>query len=200
MSPCGQLLRVYTIGHSNVALDTVVQLLRSRSMGVVVDVRSAPRSRYVPHFDAAPLAEGLTRVGISYLPMGEELGGRPREHHFYDAEGHVFYGAVAGSATFQGGVQRLIKGVSAHRVAVLCSEEDPAGCHRHLLLARVLVDRGVDVLHLRHDGSSESYDDVESRTAGDTAQEALFDINEEPAWRSLRSVSPRSERQTSLEH
>src|SRR5256885_6167035 len=31
----------------------------------------------------------------------------------------------------------------------LCSEEDPAGCHRHLLIGRVLAVRGTELKHVR---------------------------------------------------
>jgi hypothetical protein len=37
----------------------------------------------------------------------------------------------------------------------MCAEEDPEGCHRRLLVGRVLGDDGVDVVHIRGDGRLE---------------------------------------------
>jgi uncharacterized protein (DUF488 family) len=51
---------------------------------------------------------------------------------------------------------------------MLCAEEDPARCHRHLLIAPALEERGVEVVHIRGDG----------RLQGDAAVEpqlSLFD-------------------------
>jgi len=35
----------------------------------------------------------------------------------------------------------------------MCSEEDPARCHRHHLIGRYLVEQGVYVLHIRFNGN-----------------------------------------------
>ena len=34
----------------------------------------------------------------------------------------------------------------------MCSEEDPAVCHRHLLVGRVLAGEGLTLRHIRGDG------------------------------------------------
>ena len=39
--------------------------------------------------------------------------------------------------------------------AVMCSEEDPLRCHRHHLIARSLLERGVAVGHIRKQGTVE---------------------------------------------
>jgi hypothetical protein len=49
---------------------------------------------------------------------------------------------------------------------VLCSEEDPGRCHRHLLIGRVLRARGVPVSHIRRDGSVETEAELAIRAAG----------------------------------
>lgn len=45
---------LFSIGHSNVSLEAFLRLLDMRRIQVVADVRTVPRSRYVPHFDAGP--------------------------------------------------------------------------------------------------------------------------------------------------
>ena len=59
--------RLYSFGHSNVALEDFLCLLKSRRIEVVADVRSSPRSRYVPHFDAPRLQGALAQQEIKYV-------------------------------------------------------------------------------------------------------------------------------------
>jgi uncharacterized protein (DUF488 family) len=39
----------------------------------------------------------------------------------------------------------------------MCAEKDPLNCHRALLVAPPLIERGVDVQHILFDGSLESH-------------------------------------------
>ena len=59
--------RLYSFGHSNVALEDFLCLLKSCRIEVVADVRSSPRSRYVPHFDAPRLQGALAQQEIKYV-------------------------------------------------------------------------------------------------------------------------------------
>ena len=88
--------------------------------------------------------------------MGRELGGRPAGAEFYDQEGHVLYSRVAESSLFLEGLERLQEGLREFRLALLCSEENPAACHRRLLVGRVLAERGVAIDHIRGDGRLQS--------------------------------------------
>jgi uncharacterized protein (DUF488 family) len=129
----------------------------------------------------------LLAAQIEYVFLGKELGGRPPEPESYDTKGHVLYSAVAKSQRFASGLQRLLTGAATYRVAILCSEENPGNCHRRLLVARVLADRGITVLHIRGDGNVISEDDL-GRLPEDTAQCALFG-QDDAAWRSTRPVT-----------
>jgi uncharacterized protein (DUF488 family) len=183
---------LYSIGHSNIALEDLLSLLNSHHIEVVADVRTSPRSRYVPHFDAGPLQAALVREAIKYVSLGRQLGGRPDGDEFYDEQDHVLYGRLARSQMFQAGIDRVLRGARNYRVALLCSEEDPSKCHRHLLIGRVLRDRGVVVLHIRGDGRIQTEDDLDSPEAGAGPQETLFEADlEERRWRSAQSVSRR---------
>jgi uncharacterized protein (DUF488 family) len=168
---------LFTIGHSNVALDDFLGLLGQHGILAVADVRSVPRSRYVPHFNAGHLRDALARCDISYFPFGRELGGRPEGAGFYDAQGHVRYGRLAESPAFGEGIDRVLAGARTQRTALLCSEEDPARCHRHLLIGRVLGKRGVTVSHIRRDGRIETESDLAAREIRDTPQDTLFDVD-----------------------
>jgi uncharacterized protein (DUF488 family) len=183
---------LFTIGHSNITLDDFLGLLQQHGIDTVADVRTVPRSRYVPHFNAGPLGEALARCGIDYVPLGRELGGRPRDDEFYDEQGHVLYGRLAGSTAFQEGLDRALARTRTRRIALLCSEEDPSRCHRHLLIGLFLRERGVAVSHIRRDGRIETEAELAAREASDDRQATLFDGRaEERSWRSPRPVSPR---------
>lgn len=190
---------LFTIGHSNQPLDDFLGLLQQQGIEVIADVRTVPWSRYVPHFNAKALGAALAQRTIEYVPFGRELGGRPEGEEFYDDQGHVRYGRLAASPAFQEGLDRVLARAQTSRVALLCSEEDPSRCHRHLLIGRVLRERGVPVSHIRRDGRIEIEADLAasetsagSQTRNDS-QATLFD--EDPEWRSPRPISgkvPRS--------
>lgn len=188
--------RVFTIGHSNHPLETFVALLKQHGTEVVADVRSQPHSKYASHFDAPELKQSIPAAGIRYVFMGREIGGRPDGAEFYDEDGYVLYERLADSASFVEGIARLERGINQCKIALMCGEEDPSGCHRRLLIGRVLVDRGIATYHIRGDGrlqtEAELVEDEARRTRG-PAQPPLFDMPEEKRWRSIRSVSPREQ-------
>lgn len=126
-----------------------------------------------------------------YLSLGEQLGGRPEGDEYYDTDSHVRYDRLAESEPFQAGIARLRNGMQEYRIALLCSEEDPARCHRHLLIGRVLRSEGVELYHIRADGRLQP--DRDLMDVGEDPQEpALFmPTMRERAWRSLQSVSRR---------
>jgi len=189
---------IWSVGHSNHSLERFLDLLHAAEIEVLVDVRSQPFSRYTPHFNGPALEDAVTRAGISYLFMGDSLGGRPPEAHMYDAEGHVLYGEMAESERFQAGVKSLLGVAAKHRTAMMCSEESPIDCHRRLLIARVL-DQGAEVIHLRADGSQ--IRDVDLRLLVDPPPPpTLFDLGEVKEWRSTRPVSRSTAREGSSEH
>lgn len=194
--------RLYSIGHSNHALERFLELLRQHRIEVLVDARSHPYSKFAPHFDARSLKQAVIGAGMKYLFMGKELGGRPDGDEFYDAEGHVLYWRVAQSIWFRDGIGRLENGITKYRVALMCSEEDPSACHRRLLVGRVLTTHGVQLMHIRGDGSiqTEAELEAEEQRGCIEGQIGFFDeTHQEKAWRSIQSVLQRGRRQTSSE-
>jgi uncharacterized protein (DUF488 family) len=75
---------------------------------------------------------------------------------------------------------------------VMCSEENPAECHRRLLISKVMLEHGVAVTHLRGDGRSEEEPGPICFTEGSLLED------EEKLWRSSRSVSRKRAPRTSL--
>ncbi|HEY8694539.1 MAG TPA: DUF488 domain-containing protein [Chloroflexota bacterium] len=185
--PGDDLISIYSIGHSNHSLARFLQLLATHSIEVVADVRSVPASSRSPHFNQSTLAAELPSVGKKYLFMGQQLGGRPADPSFYDPEGYVLYEKLAKSQSFGDGIERICKGAQKYRVALLCSEEDPLACHRQLLIGRVLTDQGLELLHIRADGSVQPARDIQIPT--ETHQMALFEARStKGSWRSPKPL------------
>jgi uncharacterized protein (DUF488 family) len=181
--------RVYTIGHSNHTVEHFLGLLKSHEVQVVVDTRSQPYSKYATQFDHEPLKGSLQDAGIRYLYLGRELGGRPDGDEFYDDVGHVLYDRVAATTLFQEGLTRLERGIREYNVALLCAEENPATCHRRLLVSRVLIDHGIQVEHIRGDGRIQTEEEVAAETDPDRDQLSLFQKAGADPWKSIPSVS-----------
>ena len=146
---------IYTIGHSNVQPHEIVELLRSSGIEAVLDVRSSPYSRHAPQFNREDLAEQLELSGIQYSYGGNHLGGRPKDASCYDPhdEETVLYDEVEKKDWYLRGIEGLIQLASEKWTAVMCAEEDPSHCHRHLLIAQTLLDRDIEVQHIRHKDS-----------------------------------------------
>lgn len=184
---------VYTIGHSAHSIEQFASLLREQQIEVVVDTRSAPYSKFAPQFDREMLQRELPQAGVKYLFLGAELGGRPKNPEYYDDSGHVLYSRITRDQRFVAGLERLERGMAAFRVALMCGEEDPAHCHRRLLVGRVLAERGHEMRHIRGDGRVETDGEVAARSGKMLVNEqpALFAELDEDQWRSTASVSPR---------
>lgn len=184
---------VYTIGHSSHSFEEFLRLLTGNRINVVVDTRSAPYSKFAPQFDRESIQRDLTQSGIKYLFLGAELGGRPKNPSYYDESGHVLYSRITKDPAFNSGIERLERGMANFRVALMCGEEDPAHCHRRLLVSRVLVERGHEVLHIRGDARVETDTEVSAASGKSLVNEqpALFAELDEDQWRSTASVSPR---------
>jgi uncharacterized protein (DUF488 family) len=155
LSPWGEDTWVFTIGHSNLEFEDFLARLRNYDIERVLDVRSQPVSRYTPHFSHQPLAHALEQHGVGYVFMGDTLGGRPADTRYYDEAGFVRYDLLSESDDFAKGLAGLQEEAERASVALLCAEEDPARCHRHLLVARALAGQGLPrerILHIRSSG------------------------------------------------
>jgi uncharacterized protein (DUF488 family) len=153
---------LFSIGHSNIPADRFVALLRDAGVTAVADVRSTLYSRVFPWFSRKPLEKCLAAAGIAYVSYGCSLGGRPRGQNLY-RDGVVDYDAMARSAEFQDGLEGLQSDAGGRRVCLMCAEREPLDCHRCLLVARALSERGLTVGHILHDGTIEAHAAAEQR-------------------------------------
>ncbi len=191
--------QIYTIGHSSHSAEHFVELLGQHGIEVLVDTRSAPYSRYSPQFDRESLRESIAAAGMKYLFLGDRIGGRPRDESDYDDKGRARYGKMGKDKDFLEAIARLEHGAADFRVALMCSEEDPAHCHRRLLIGRVLAERGTELLHIRGDGQVQDEAAVVAASGKllTVTQPALFSDLDEDKWRSTASVLPKNRQPSS---
>ncbi len=142
---------VYAIGHSTRPLDKFVEILQAHEIALLVDIRTIPKSRHNPQFNAESLETELPKNKIAYRHM-KELGGL--RHASKDSintgwENASFRGYADYMQTdeFANAVESLIRLANEHRLAIMCAEGNPFRCHRSLV-ADALTVRGVQVLHI----------------------------------------------------
>ena len=142
-------MTLYTIGHSNLNAEDFLARLQRHKITTLVDVRSAPVSKYVPHFNKSVLESWLPDAGIIYRYAGKYLGGRT-ENPAYLSDGKPDYLKMMQRPKYVIGIVRLlnlvVQGAESGFIAVMCAENDALQCHRHHLIARSLIDPSVCVI------------------------------------------------------
>jgi len=163
-----------SIGHSNIPAERFVAMLQGAGVSAVADVRSVPLSRHFPWFSKNNLSARLAAEGISYLALGDSLGGRPQDDSLY-REGVADYEAMARQPKFLGGLDQVLETAARARVCLMCAEREPLDCHRCLLVAPKLAERGLSIGHILHDGTIEPHAATEERLlALDAKDSGLF--------------------------
>ncbi|NES98773.1 MAG: DUF488 domain-containing protein [Desertifilum sp. SIO1I2] len=114
-------MELYTIGHSDRSIETLIGLLKQYDIAALADVRSHPYSRYLPHFNQSSLKTRLQTAGIQYVFLGRELGARPSNSEYY-IEGKALYEKIAATELFSQGIQRLLTGLKTYKIALMCAE------------------------------------------------------------------------------
>jgi len=153
---------VLTIGHSTHTIEAFLALLSRHDVTALADVRSTPYSRANPQFNRETLERHLKTQGIKYVFLGAELGARSNDLTCYE-HGRVQYARLARTDLFRSGLDRVIRGASEYRVALMCAEKEPLDCHRTILVARALTELGVTVQHILADGRLESHETTMER-------------------------------------
>jgi uncharacterized protein (DUF488 family) len=138
----------FTIGHSTLPIEEFIGLLRAQGIQALADVRTVPRSRHNPQFNADALSRSLADAGIAYLPM-TALGGlrRPRPDSPNTAWRNTSFRGYADymqTPAFAAALEQLVDEGHGRRVAIMCAEALPWRCHRSLV-ADALNARGMQV-------------------------------------------------------
>lgn len=142
---------LFTIGHSTRSLEEVVEILKAHKVGALVDVRTIPRSRRVPQFNADTLGRDLAGSGIEYFAM-PSLGGlrKPDKDSVNSGWRNASFRGYADymqTPDFADAVEELARIASRKPAAIMCVEAVPWRCHRSLI-ADAMLARGWRVLDL----------------------------------------------------
>ena len=142
---------VLTIGHSTPTIEEFINLVLAHGVSRVVDVRTIPRSRHNPQFNADSLQRSLKKTGVGYVHMAG-LGGL--RHPTRDSlnigwcngsfRGFADYMQTPEFETILG---EFIELARQGGVALMCAEAVPWRCHRSLIADALLV-RGIHVEHI----------------------------------------------------
>ena len=135
--------KVLTIGHSTRPIDEFVKLLAAHSVTQLVDVRTVPRSRHNPQFNADALPASLASAGIGYVHAPGLGGFRPTSADSpNDGWRNLSFRGYADymqSPDFADNLVSLIELARRDRVVLMCAEAVPWRCHRSLIADALLV-------------------------------------------------------------
>jgi uncharacterized protein (DUF488 family) len=150
---------IYTIGHSTRSVAELAGLIRQVAVDLLVDVRSVPRSRANPQFNADALPASLAELNIAYrhLPALGGLRGRPKggalsANTMWRNDSFRNYADYAQSAAFREGLDALVALSQHHCCAIMCAEAVWWRCHRRII-SDYLLTRGVSVAHIMGPGT-----------------------------------------------
>nr|WP_201784520.1 DUF488 domain-containing protein [Nonomuraea pusilla] len=147
---------LFTFGHGTASQDLIAALLHGVDAEAVVDVRTAPGSRRVPHVGRHELSAWLPGEGIGYR-WERRLGGfrRPPPDSpdtFWRNDSFRGYAGYSRGPEFHAALKELLDQAAASRTAIMCSEAVWWRCHRRIIADYAVLVHRVPVLHLAHDG------------------------------------------------
>jgi uncharacterized protein (DUF488 family) len=145
---------IFTIGHSTRPIAEFIALLTQVDVDFLVDVRSVPRSRTNPQFNADTLPASLAAAGIAYRHL-RALGGLrhrpkaapPSPNTLWRNTSFRNYADYAETDAFRDGLRELRGLARQHRCAIMCAEAVWWRCHRRII-ADYLLAEGVPVAHI----------------------------------------------------
>jgi uncharacterized protein (DUF488 family) len=149
---------IFTIGHSTRPIAEFITLLQEVGVDLLVDVRSIPRSRTNPQFNADALPGPLGDDGIRYRHLSALGGLRHRKkgtptspNTFWHVAGFRTYADYAATHAFRTGLNELRALSRDDCCGIMCAEAPWWRCHRRIISDHLTV-RGWGVTHVMPDG------------------------------------------------
>ena len=144
----------YTVGHSTHSIAEFAGLLQGAGVGLVVDVRSVPRSRTNPQFNADALPQTLVEWQIGYQHLRKLGGLRSRAkgegasvNLYWENKSFRNYADYTATEPFREGLRELEKLGATNTCAIMCAEAVWWRCHRRIISDYLLSD-GARVFHI----------------------------------------------------
>lgn len=172
-----------TVGHGTLEIAELTGLLVGAEVKALIDVRSFPGSRRLPHFGREAMACSVPAAGVRY-EWRPVLGGRrkPQPASANVAWRNPSFQAYADymtSTPFLNALDQLVADTTGDNMAVMCSESLWWRCHRRLIADAAVLLRDTEVWHLFHDGRLQAHlPTPEARV--DPSGILVYDINTTP--------------------
>jgi uncharacterized protein (DUF488 family) len=173
---------VRTVGHGTLSAEEFASLVVGADVDLVVDVRAFPGSRHNPQFGREEMEQWVPTAGIGYV-WNRDLGGRRRPvagspHVALRNDAFRAYADYMETVAFLRGIEELLVFTGTNAPTVMCSESLWWRCHRRLIADHLVVVRGMDVVHLMHDGRATPHVPTEGvRLVGDRL---VYDVGVTP--------------------
>lgn len=140
---------IYSIGHGNKKIEDFIAELKAFNIQFLLDIRSKPYSKWNPQFNQVALELELKNNGITYVFVGDTLGGLPEDRSCYDYNGKVVYDLIKEKDFFKQGLERLTTANKKRiHLAIMCSESKPEECHRSKLIGQELLNKDISLKHI----------------------------------------------------
>jgi uncharacterized protein (DUF488 family) len=130
-------MAIFTIGYGGRKFADFVALLQQNGISLVVDVRRFPRSKE-PEYGKERLEAELSQFGISYIWMGDTLGGFRRGG----------YRKYMESDDYRDGMSKLLELAEGGNLVLMCKERTDTGCHRRYII-ETLAGKGIKTIPLK---------------------------------------------------
>jgi uncharacterized protein (DUF488 family) len=142
---------IFTVGHSTMPLEDFVAMLEAYRIECLADIRTVPRSRYNPQFNANAFSAALHPYKIDYVPL-QALGGlrhsrKDSANTGWRNDSFRGYADYMQTQDFAHGLEDLMRLSRERRTAIMCAEAVPWRCHRSLV-ADALAVRNIPVIEI----------------------------------------------------
>lgn len=139
-----------TIGYESAPQARVIDALKAAGVQVLIDVRAVAASRRAG-FSKGLLSSSLNDAGIEYVhlrALGTPKEGRMAARKGRTAEMRAIFEAHLAEPEAQLQLAQAIEIARAKKAALLCYEADHRGCHRSIVVERMLEAADFEVQNL----------------------------------------------------
>jgi uncharacterized protein (DUF488 family) len=144
------MTKLFTIGYEGISAEQMLDILRSKGIDILIDVRKVPLSRK-RGFSKRGLAELAEGAGIEYQHLGQ-LGdpkpGREAARRGDMGEFRKIFRNHLRRVASQKALDDLVGIATSSRVCLLCYERDASVCHRSMVADAISARKTFDVVHI----------------------------------------------------
>jgi uncharacterized protein (DUF488 family) len=140
------MLDIYTIGYEHHTTQTFIERLTRHGITLLVDIREVPISRK-KGFSKTGLTQMLSENGIRYVHIKRLGSPSAIRHDLYHNGQHEAFFAEYGRylAGENDALEELISLSREGKACMMCVEQMPEACHRHIVVEAVKQRLGQEV-------------------------------------------------------